>query len=66
MNKDLKIKILRELVEVFERNGVKVETPYDIENFMEDHGRHEDFFECGKFNHLIDDEIHPFRRLGRE
>lgn len=56
MNKELQYKILREIVEVFRKNGINIESPYDIENFMTDYGTHEDFFLNGCFKELTDEE----------
>lgn len=49
MNKTRQNKILAEIVDVLRANGVKVDSPYDVENFFTDYMNHSDLFDCGKF-----------------
>lgn len=56
MTKEKQNKILSEIVIVLKNNGIKIDSPYDVKNFLEDHGSNEDFLNCGQFKHLIDDE----------
>lgn len=41
MTKAKAIQIVAELMDVLNRHGVKVDTPYVFENFFQDHGREE-------------------------
>jgi len=47
--------ILAEVIDLLRNRGVDIDSPYDLENWMEDYASHEQQFATGKFNHLIED-----------
>jgi hypothetical protein len=42
-------KIAKGLIEYLRSQGVDMDSPYDLENFIADHCSHSQLFECGAF-----------------
>jgi hypothetical protein len=41
--------ILGKIIDLMRAEGLDIDSPYDVENFFEDHGSHSDMFETGRF-----------------
>lgn len=57
MSRKKNIKILGKIVDLLRKNGFEIESPYDVTNFFEDHCSHENLFDTGRFNDLLDDDV---------
>lgn len=45
--------ILGKIIDLMRAEGVKLDDPYDFENFISDHAKHSDLFATGKFSDLV-------------
>lgn len=43
------IEILGKIIDLLRSEGIAVDSPYDLENFMEDWGNHSNQFDTGRF-----------------
>lgn len=46
--------VIWEMIDLLRRRGIKMEDPYDLENFIQDHCSHSQLFECGAFPDELD------------
>lgn len=53
---DNNTQILAELIDTLRAAGVKVESPYDFENWIDDNASHSQMFETGRFAHLQNED----------
>jgi hypothetical protein len=50
INNKIAIKIIKEIIEVLKKNGIEIDSPYDLENFAQDYlCNHSLIFKTGKF-----------------
>jgi len=55
MNHDEQLRIMGEVIDLLRKEGVKIESPYDVENFFGNMS-HSLMFETGRFPREEDDE----------
>jgi hypothetical protein len=48
------IELLKVVVELLRANGVKIKSPYDLENWIEDNVTHSRLFKTGLFGQIED------------
>lgn len=46
---DKKLEVLGKIIDLMRAEGIKVDNPYDFENFIEDNASHSDLFATGRF-----------------
>jgi len=49
-------KVFEAWIKAMQDNGIKCDSPYDLENFLSDHGSHSRLIDAGLFPKMIDDD----------